>query len=437
MKLLSNLFKKKSTPATRKVAPKLKPALETLEGRELMAAYIASGSLIVYGSNANDNLSVNNYNASYVRVNSNSINQYFLKSAITTGNVFFYGYAGNDYMANNVGTLQSVMYGADGNDTLVGDAKTDWLYGQNGDDIIRGYWGNDVLDGGAGNDKLYGMDGTDWLYGGDGNDKLYGGAGYDYLYGQNGDDFLDAGSSGEYVNGGLGYDYNAYVTAVNGATYTDIRQGSSPTCWLVSSISSVARTGVDLSARITYIGNDTYRVGMYNTSRVYTYYYVNFNGDRNSADAVANPSQEGESWVIITQRAYLQSRGISLTNPPGGWADGPLTAFTGRSSTTYNNPVGSSFAYSNFTYIDYLVHHGYNVVADTRDNAADLSTNMLIAWHQYTVVDTWGSGANAWVLVRNPWGYDGGATTYGDANDGFVWLTWSQFASSMDAYIVN
>ena len=41
------------------------------------------------------------------------------------------------------------------------------------------------------------------------------------------------------------------------------------------------------------------------------------------------------------------------------------------------------------------------------------------------------------VWVRNPWGYDGGATTYGDANDGFVRLSWSDFARSMDAYIIN
>lgn len=435
MSLLSNLFgtKKNQPIVTKRKENRIRPALESLENRDLMAAYLSGGNLVIAGTSGNDTVTVHDYSASYYRVNFNGSNQYFLKSAITTGNTFFYGYEGNDYFNSYVPTaLRNVCYGGNGNDTLIGYNNTDWLYGQDGDDTLYGYAGNDVLDGGNGNDKLHGMSGNDWLYGGTGNDKLYGGTGYDYLYGQDGNDFLDAGSSGEYVNGGNGYDFNAFIVAVSGATYTDIYQGNSPTCWLVSSISSVARTGVNLASRISYLGNNSYCVYMYNTSNVWSPVYVTFDGDTYSADARANPSQEGESWVLITQRAYLQSRGISLTNPPGGWASGPLTALTGRSSTTYNDPSGAVGG-THYNRIVNALNAGRNVVADTADNSADLTTNMLVAWHQYTVCAVSGS----WVLVRNPWGYDGGTTTYGDANDGFIWLSWSNFCGSMDAYIIN
>lgn len=44
-----------------------------------------------------------------------------------------------------------------------------------GDDYLYGDEGNDILFGQGGDDHLYGGDGNDILYGGSGNDKLYGG----------------------------------------------------------------------------------------------------------------------------------------------------------------------------------------------------------------------------------------------------------------------
>jgi hypothetical protein len=426
MNRLANLFSSKKSAKTRKPADRFRPGLENLEGRDLMAASLVGGNLVIQGTAGNDSATVtttNRLGLSLVKVTENGTNSYFFRGAIT-GSIYFYGYAGNDYFNNCVGSLRAIAYGGAGNDTLWGDAGNDYLYGQDGNDTLYGYTGNDVLCGGAG------------------NDKLYGGSGTDYLYGEDGNDFLDAGSAYEYTNGGNGSDFNAYVTAVNGATYTDVRQGNSPTCWLVSSISSVAHTGVNLASRISYLGSNTYRVGMYNTSGVYTNVYVSFNGDTNSADAV--PATEGESWVLLTQRAYLQSRGISITNPPGGWADGPLFALTGRSASSYYNAVGSSMGSADLTRIQNALAANRNVIADTRDSASDLSTNMLVNWHQYTVVRVEVSYIQiSWfrlpiynVVLRNPWGYDGGATTSGDPTDGEVRVSWSDFARSMDAYII-
>ncbi|NVZ73213.1 type I secretion C-terminal target domain-containing protein, partial [Pseudomonas costantinii] len=66
----------------------------------------------------------------------------------------------------------------DGNDTLLGGA---------GDDILFGQGGNDTLDGGKGNDILLGGTGNDTLIGGPGNDILIGGSGADTFVWKSGD----------------------------------------------------------------------------------------------------------------------------------------------------------------------------------------------------------------------------------------------------------
>ncbi|WP_162551262.1 calcium-binding protein [Paenibacillus tepidiphilus] len=50
----------------------------------------------------------------------------------------------------------SLLYGFNGNDNLIGKGRNDVLYGGNGYDNLYGGAGNDVLDGGSGNDLLYG-----------------------------------------------------------------------------------------------------------------------------------------------------------------------------------------------------------------------------------------------------------------------------------------
>ncbi|WP_430885363.1 calcium-binding protein [Fusibacter sp. JL216-2] len=88
------------------------------------------------------------------------------------------------------------------------DSKTfsDKLYGQGGNDIIKGYKGDDELYGGSGDDALDGGEDKDTLYGGIGNDTLDGGSGDDKLYGGFGDDEIDGGSGDDILIGGTGND---------------------------------------------------------------------------------------------------------------------------------------------------------------------------------------------------------------------------------------
>jgi Ca2+-binding RTX toxin-like protein len=99
------------------------------------------------------------------------------------------------------------LFGDDGNDDLRGGA---------GIDVLEGWGGNDRLTGGVGDDELFGDDfdptggvGKDVVYGGDGNDFLFGGFEDDQLFGEAGDDWIDGWynqtgppSGGDFGDGG-------------------------------------------------------------------------------------------------------------------------------------------------------------------------------------------------------------------------------------------
>lgn len=82
-----------------------------------------------------------------------------------------------------------LLYGREGNDTLVGNSGPNFLNGEAGDDSLVGHGGNDNLSGGAGRDTLDGGDGNDRLRGlGSSGDLLIGGLGNDTLDGGTGID---------------------------------------------------------------------------------------------------------------------------------------------------------------------------------------------------------------------------------------------------------
>ena len=71
----------------------------------------------------------------------------------------------------------------------------DRLYGNDGDDVLRGDGNADRLWGGTGNDTLLGGSGNDRLYGETGSDQLRGDAGNDTLFARDGErDTLDGGA---------------------------------------------------------------------------------------------------------------------------------------------------------------------------------------------------------------------------------------------------
>src|SRR5262245_62408835 len=76
--------------------------------------------------------------------------------------------------------------------------------GDNGANILVGWFGDDTVFGLGDDDYVEGGDGYDWLYGGIGNDTLYGGPNGDTLDGGPGaDTFKWFSFSDEYDSGGV------------------------------------------------------------------------------------------------------------------------------------------------------------------------------------------------------------------------------------------
>lgn len=96
----------------------------------------------------------------------------------------------------------SNVTGSSQNDTLLGTALANTIYGGDGDDTITGNGGNDTLYGGNGNDIITGGSGNDTIYAGDGDNTVYTGpAGIDRVYGGTGNTTFVSQHSGVVYNG--------------------------------------------------------------------------------------------------------------------------------------------------------------------------------------------------------------------------------------------
>ena len=136
-------------------------------------------------------------------------------------------------IATVANTAEIEVFGLDGNDTIALDESNGalpgaLLFGGNGNDTLIGGSGNDQLFGGAGNDILEGKGGNDLLFGGAGNDTLTGGTGDDQMFGEAGNDLMiwNPGEGTDLMEGGDGID-TAQVNGGNGAeVFTITANGS-------------------------------------------------------------------------------------------------------------------------------------------------------------------------------------------------------------------
>jgi Ca2+-binding RTX toxin-like protein len=72
----------------------------------------------------------------------------------------FYGSDTNDSVNGGANTYAMTLYGNGGNDTLRGGLLADYLYGNDGNDVLQGGGGNDYLSGGVGSDRFEFKGGT-------------------------------------------------------------------------------------------------------------------------------------------------------------------------------------------------------------------------------------------------------------------------------------
>ena len=133
----------------------------------------------------------------------------------SSGNLFEAIGQGNDQLVS----IENVIGSARG-DVIFGDNGRNVLKGQNGDDHLSGRAGNDVLFGGNGDDTLVGANGNDELSGNAGNDKLFGGAGSDTITGGTGRDTLIGGTGRDTLIGGGGVDHFVFMTLADSTPNT-------------------------------------------------------------------------------------------------------------------------------------------------------------------------------------------------------------------------
>ncbi len=116
------------------------------------------------------------------------------------------------------GTDNEIFAGA-GKDKVVGGLRSDVIYGEEGNDILRGDFKKGSTKGALGGDDIiYGGKGKDQIWGNGGKDKLYGEEGNDKIWGDDGDDLLCGGQGQDKLKGGKGKD--TFVVAVSEGTDT-------------------------------------------------------------------------------------------------------------------------------------------------------------------------------------------------------------------------
>ncbi|MCP4183222.1 MAG: tandem-95 repeat protein, partial [Hyphomicrobiales bacterium] len=108
--------------------------------------------------------------------------------------------------------------GTEGSDLIIGDRfDSNKIYGAGGDDILIGGRRADQIDGGTGDDLIFGGSGQDILNGNEGSDLIFGGRGQDTITGGSQDDILFGGRGSDTFVFGEGSGHDVIVDYNSGA----------------------------------------------------------------------------------------------------------------------------------------------------------------------------------------------------------------------------
>jgi Ca2+-binding RTX toxin-like protein len=397
------------------------------------------------------------------------------------------GQAGeNDYIAAS--SVENVLGGA-GNDVLIGDDHDNRLAGNAGADSLVGNGGNDSLIGGDGNDSLYGGMGSNILEGDNGSDTLVsvggsttdldlGGASLDTFWADSSTtEFLDADSSelsfglvhrvGAFSDARITNDSTGITTdtptprdplgqnlpdpyaPINGSTpfyarfsnvplFTssgpadaDIAQGFVGDCYFLSTLGAIARVNPDvIRQHVTEMGDGTYIVRFERDGHDVFY--------RVDADLPTfgrgMPGYQGNyqfnsMWASVMEKAFALFRHNDgrYASIEAGWPSEVFQALGFSSASSGFEWSGADLLRTIKTHLD----AGQAVTFCTPGGAAPV-WSALEESHCYIVegVNLDASGNPVSLILRNPWGYDGGSAAAADSNPGDGLIT----VSAADAY---
>ena len=360
------------------------------------------------------------------------------------------GRGGNDFIQvlNSV-PLDAVLYGGNGNDTLIGGS------------------GNDRLYGGAGRDQLFGGDGDDVLVdiGGSAHDSLWGGQGLDSFW-------LDRDRTEQIMDlceqeraGGAVHRVAAFAQvkspvgnarasragkellgqqlpdpaladsrlvyrnfsarplfASDGPAPDDVYQGSLGDCYLLAALSSVARAspGVIRQAMVD-LGDGTFAVRLWRrTKPVYIRVDADLPVSPTGGLAYADAGREGSLWVAIFEKAYALFRGGARGYEAlaGGW----LTEIHRAMGQTPVTGEGFAGPTELLAWTQRELAAGNAVSFGTAEpNGAPVFRRHAYMVDQ-VIVDE--EDRPLGIRLRNPWGVDGVKSR--GPNDGYITLSAQQ-----------
>ena len=170
------------------------------------------------------------------------------------------------------------------------------------------------------------------------------------------------------------------------------------------------------------------------------------NGYSTSVDQRGLLADNGSAiWGVLAEKAYAQFREGLETNGKGfdliGNGDlskNVLKYVTGRQIITFDTPSPDKPLYNSETQkmvtyddINNALTQGRVVAAGTIGSTP--LKDLLAGGHEYSVTRAYVDSSNIQhVVVRNPWGSDGGDKATGNVNDGFIDFTFDQFVKGFD-----
>jgi Ca2+-binding RTX toxin-like protein len=431
-------------------ANRYRPQLECLEQRALptasLQANVSNGYLYIQDSSPNDYISITQVGTqiavSGIQIASGGAHVSSVNANALT-EVVVYSHGGGcliDMHLSDATQLTKSAY-------VIAYAGNNQIVAGSGNDTLYAYGGYNSLYAGSGRDFLLAYGGHNTLVAGSNYDVLYGYGGNNSLYGTNGTTVFisDAVSAPDTFSGGSGY--NWYYRPIypgqpfaRGENVSDVVEGSAPLCQTDAALAIAAQQGVNFSKLIHYVGNNNYVVQLYGVAPQ----VVSFNGYYNDTDAAVAPGSES-FWPILMMRARLQALGISptgdystsqwnaLNQSLGGRlysVSDALAMFTGQSAAFVSMSQALPQA------LQSALANGHLVVASSIQ-ASGVTADGIIGNHAYAVLSVYYQ--NGWkVRLYNPWGKDSlngrtlDALQTGSAprDDGYITLSWSQFASA-------
>jgi hypothetical protein len=376
-----------------------------------------------------------------------------------------------------------VINGGEGNDTITIDPSvTDnlMLYGAGGNDTIVGGSGNDQLFGGAGNDSLSGAAGNDTLVdiGGGSSDKLAGGSGSDSFWLDNSktEKVIDASTSeniggavhkitsfksltfstgtrtvsvSKELNGqrlrdpavtGGTFPYSAFsdrpLFSDSGPSINDVTQGYVGDCYFLSTLSAAAKADPNIIRQsVVDLGDGTFAVQFGAAGSAKSFYRVDNDlatySWSTTTPTYAKLGQNNSMWVAIMEKAftfYRQGTG-TYASISAGWMSEAFSAIGQNASSIWTGSISSSSKL--LSQIQSLLDAGNAVTFAVNSVPAGVP---LVGDHAYTVdAVTVNSKGRLSIRLRNPWGVDGYSTADGK-NDGYVTITAAQAFSAFTVF---